>query len=120
MLVELPLLIAIGAMPLAAGIVPFILKAHGNAVVVKSPEILDQAIVELLCPFAGEKCLDRLTAMKEFRAVAPAAVFGIGQCYALGIARIPGVFRHARLLRGGLSREWRKWRAGHNDLYFVG
>src|ERR1700752_5362088 len=107
-------------MPLAAGIVPLILKAHGNAVVVKSPEILDQPIVELLCPFAGEKGLDRLASPEKFRAVAPAAVLGIGERNAFGIARIPGVFRHARLLRGGLSCEWRKWRARHDDLCFAG
>src|SRR5262245_11058396 len=120
MLVEFPLLVAIGAMPLAAGIVPLILKAHGNAVVVKSPKVLDQAIVELFCPFAGEKGLYRLTSSEKFRAVAPTAVLGIGERNAFGIARIPGIFRHARLLRGGLSCEWRKWRTRHDDLCLAG
>src|ERR1700754_1798675 len=41
-LVELPLLVAIGAVPLAARIVPLMLKAHRDAVAVEAPEILDQ------------------------------------------------------------------------------
>src|SRR5213075_969977 len=70
----------------------------------------------LLLPFAGEERLDRLASLKEFRAVAPAARLGIGERDAFGVAGIPGVFRHARLLRGGLSGERRKRRAGHDDL----
>src|SRR6185312_2909227 len=50
-LVELPLLVAVGAMPLAGIVMPFILKAHGDAIVVERPEILDQAILMFLCPF---------------------------------------------------------------------
>ena len=64
-LVELPLLVAVGAMPLAGGIMPFVLEAHRDAVVVERPEILDQAVVELLLPFAGEECLDGLAALKN-------------------------------------------------------
>src|SRR6185369_15292173 len=36
-LVELPLLVAVGAILLAARIVPFVLEAHGDAVAVESP-----------------------------------------------------------------------------------
>src|SRR5437016_4181816 len=46
-LVEFPLLVAVGAMPLATLVAPFVLKAHGDAVVVEGPEVLDQAVVEL-------------------------------------------------------------------------
>src|SRR5512138_48143 len=83
-LVEFPLLVAVGAVPLAAGVVPLILEAHGDAVAVERPEVLDQAVVALLLPFAGEEGLDRLAALKEFRAVAPAAVLGIGKRDAFG------------------------------------
>src|SRR5262249_31408199 len=100
----------------AFGIVPLILEAHRDAVVVEPPEILDQAIVEFVLPFAGEEGHDRRAALKEFGAIAPAAVRGVGERYALGIARIPRIFRHAGLLRGGLSGERRKWRTGHDDL----
>src|SRR5262245_24433040 len=66
MLVELPLLVAIGAMPLPGAVVPFILEAYRDAVLVERPEVFDQAIIELLFPFAGEEGDDRFSALKEF------------------------------------------------------
>ena len=84
-----------------------ILKAHRDAVAVERPEVLDQAVS---CSFAHLRVRNATIAarpLKNFGAVAPAAVLGIGERHALGIARIPGVFGHARLLRGGLSGEWR-------------
>src|SRR6266566_7837406 len=53
--VELPLLVAIGAMPLSGIVVPLILKPHRDTVAVERPEILDQAIFMLLRPFAGQE-----------------------------------------------------------------
>ncbi len=64
-LVELPLLVAVGAMPLAGVVVPLILKPHRDAVAVKRPEILDQAILVLLRPFAGEERNDRGAALEN-------------------------------------------------------
>src|SRR5580700_2702630 len=52
-------------------------------------------------------------AFEEFRAIPPPAVFGVGQCHPLGIARIPGVLRHAGLLGGGLAGERGKRRTRH-------
>src|SRR5215475_11067326 len=69
-LIEFPLLVAVGAVPLAARVVPLILKAHRDAVVVEGPQILDQAVVDLICPFAGEEGDDGGAALKELRAVA--------------------------------------------------
>src|SRR5215216_148061 len=112
--VELPLLVAVGAMPLPGIVVPFILEAHGDAVLVERPEILDQAIVVLLRPFAGEKFDDRLAPLEEFGAVTPAAVLGIGQRHPHWIARIPGIFRHERLLGGGFAGEGRQRRTRHD------
>ena len=48
MLVELPVLIAVTAEPLAAVVVPFISKAHSDAVFAIGPDFLNQAIVDLL------------------------------------------------------------------------
>src|SRR5882757_2976598 len=114
--VEFPLLVAVRAVPLPALVMPFILKTHRDAVVMKCPEILDQAIVELSCPFAGEEGNDRRPAFEKFRAVAPAAVLGIGERHASGIPGIPGIFGHAGLLRGGLFRKRWKRRTGHEGL----
>lgn len=50
--VEFPVLVAVGAIPMAAVVVPFVGKAHGDAVVAKAPELLDQPVVQLALPFA--------------------------------------------------------------------
>jgi hypothetical protein len=115
-LVELPLLVAIGAMPLSARIVPLILEAYRDVVAVERPEILDQAVILLRRPFAGEEGHDRGTAFEKFRTVAPAAVLGIGERHALGLARIPRVFRHAGFLGGGLFGEGRERGTRHDGL----
>jgi hypothetical protein len=57
--VELPVFIALAAELGSAVVVPFIGEAHGVAVVGKDPELLDEAIVDFLRPFASEECLDR-------------------------------------------------------------
>src|SRR4030081_3413303 len=75
-LVELPLLVAVGAKPGSSIVVPFILKAHRDAVAVERPEILDQAILMLPGPFAGEEFNDRRPTLEYLRAIAPAAVLG--------------------------------------------
>src|SRR5215216_562613 len=77
--VELPLLVAVGAMPLPGIVVPFVLEAHGDAVPIERPEVLDQPIVVLPSPFAGEEFDDRRAAFKEFGTVTPAAILGIGE-----------------------------------------
>src|SRR5437879_2418779 len=118
MLVELPLLVAVGAMPLPGIVVPLILKPHRDTVAVERPEILDQAILVLLRPFAGEERHDRGAALENFGAVTPAAPFRIGERHAFGVACIPGIFGHAGFLGRGLSRERRKRGAGHEGLGF--
>src|ERR1051326_2618742 len=74
LLVELPVLVAVAAIPIAAVVVPFIGKAHSNAVVAESPDLFDQPVVQLLGPLAGQEGFDRLAALDEFGAVAPTAV----------------------------------------------
>ena len=75
-LVELPLLVAVGAMPLPGIVVPFVLKAHRDMVAVERPEILDQAVLMLFRPFAGEEGDDGGAAFEKLGAVAPAAAVG--------------------------------------------
>jgi hypothetical protein len=78
-LVELPLFVAIRAVPLPS------VKAHGDAIAVEGPEILDQAIVELFAPFAFQKSNNSGAALEDLGTVSPTAVLGIGQRDALGI-----------------------------------
>src|ERR1700730_4307737 len=105
-------------MPLPGIVMPLILKPHRDVIAVERPQVLDQAILMLPAPFAGEECYDRGAAFERLGAVAPAAVLGIGQRPALGIARIPGVFGHAGFLGGGLFRKRRKRGTRHADLGF--
>src|SRR5262249_18413672 len=111
--VELPVLVAVAAKPVAGIVVPFICKAHGDPVVAERPHFLNQPIIELAIPFAREKRLDLRAALHELGAVAPDAVDSIAEGDAGGIAGVPGIFGEARLLRGGLGRERRQRWAGH-------
>ena len=53
--VELPVLVAVGAEPVAVVVVLLVGEAHGDAVVSARPQLLDQAVVELLRPFAPQE-----------------------------------------------------------------
>src|SRR3954454_23694540 len=115
-LVELPVLVAVAAEPVAAVVMPLVGEAHCDAVVVKRPDLLDQPVVELLGPFAGQERLDLIAALDEFGAVAPAAVDRIGLRDPGRVAAVPGVLGPARLLRGGRGIERRKRRTVHGGI----
>src|SRR5215471_5709769 len=117
--VKLPILVSVTAEPMTGIVVPFIGKAHSDPIVAESPHLLNEPIIELAIPFAGEECLDFLAPMNEFGAVSPNAVGGIGECYASGVAGIPGVLGEARLLRGGFCAEGRQWWTAHELTPFL-
>src|SRR5579863_6433673 len=73
-LVVLPIFISVGAKPVARIIVPFVGKPHRDAIVRKSPKLLDQAIIELLRPFAFEELNDRRSSGYKLRAISPSRV----------------------------------------------
>src|SRR6266566_7025279 len=119
--VELPVLVAVAAIPVAAVVVPLIGKAHGDAILPKRPEFLDQTVLELAVPLACQKRLDGRAALQEFGAVAPAAVGRVRERDASRIARIPRVFGQARLLRGGLRGErWKRWTTHESVPWLIG
>ena len=101
LIVELPVLVAIAAKPAAAVVMPFVGEAHGDAVARERPHLLDEAVVELAPPFAGQERDDRLAAGEDFGAIAPAAVDRVGERDTFGIARIPGVLGPAPAVKGG-------------------
>src|SRR5215475_10588533 len=119
LVIKLPILVTIGAQPVAGIVVPFIGEAHGDAIVGKSPQLLDQSIVELARPFAAQERLDLGAPHREFGAIAPAAVLGIAERDALGVARVPGILGHAHLLHGGLACERRKRGTAHALMLLV-
>src|SRR3978361_649281 len=60
LLVELPVLVAIGAEVLTTVVAPFVRKTHRDAIAVKGPQLLDEPIVELPGPFASQEGNDLL------------------------------------------------------------
>lgn len=110
-LVEFPVFIAIAAKPLAVGVLPLIGKAYGDPVRMEGPDLLDQPILDLTGPFAGQESLDLGAAARKFGPIAPETVGRIGQSHTGRIAAVPRVFRHPRLLSGGLGGEGRQGRA---------
>src|SRR6187551_2983175 len=67
-LVELPVFVAVAAKPVTAVVVPLVGEAHGDAILTKRPDLLDQAIVELPLPLAQEEGLDRRTSLQKLGA----------------------------------------------------
>src|SRR5262249_29261880 len=103
--VELPVLVAIGSEMLAAVVVPLVREADGDPVAGEGPQLLDQPVVELPRPLAGEQSDDRRPTLDELGAVPPAAVLGVAQGHGLWTATVPGILGQADLLCGGLGRE---------------
>src|SRR4051812_17093317 len=117
--VELPVLVAVRAIPVARIVMPLIGETNSDAIALTGPELFDQTIVQLLGPFASQELLDRCSARQELRSVAPDAVGSVGQCYSPWIARIPGVFSRPHFLSRSLGRERRQWRTGLFDAGHV-
>src|SRR5262249_28369560 len=95
--VELPILVAIGAEPVAAIVVPLIGKADGYPVFTEAPQFLDKSIVQLALPLAGEEGDNRLAPLHELGAVPPVAIDGIGERDLLGVAAVPPILGEADL-----------------------
>ena len=71
------------------------------------PHFLDQAIVQLPDPFSRQKRNDLGAAIDELGSVPPAAVRGIGQRHAFGVAAVRTVLGKADLLDRGFVGERR-------------
>ena len=112
LVVEFPIFIAIGAIPMAAVVVPLIGKADGDAVISAGPEFFDQAVVKLAAPFALQEGNDGLAPLDKLGPIAPDAVAAVGQGDPLGVAAIPAVFGQTHFLGGGCGRERWQGRTG--------
>src|SRR5580693_2173939 len=64
--VELPLLIAMGTVPVAGIVAPFILETDRDTRVVEGPQLLDQPVFQLPRPFPLQECNNRRAPAKEF------------------------------------------------------
>ena len=85
-LVELPVLVSVGTIPVAEIIMPFVGEAHRDPAPVESPQFLYQPVVQLPLPFAGKEIDDCRATLGKLRAIAPPAIDGIGQRDLLRIA----------------------------------
>src|SRR5579872_4557099 len=108
--VELPELVAIRPEPIAAIVTPLIGETDRDAILTESPQLLDEAIVKLAAPFAGQEGGDRFAAFKELHAVPPATIGRIGERHANRVACVPCILGEADLLGGGLDRDERRQR----------
>jgi hypothetical protein len=54
-LIELPILVAVGPEPVTTVVVPFVGDAHREAVLAEGPQLLDRAIVQLAVPFCASE-----------------------------------------------------------------
>ncbi len=109
-LVKLPILVAVGTIPLAGIVAPFVLETHRDAVVAERPQLFLQTIVQFFVPFAPEEFDDLGATVKELRSVAPFGVLRVGERDPLGIAAVSGVFGSLNFLAGGFLGEWRERR----------
>src|SRR3954468_14619846 len=72
--VEFPVLVAVGTVPVAGIVVPLVREPHRDAIAAVRPQFLDQAVLELTNPLAGQERDDLLPTIGELGAVAPARV----------------------------------------------
>src|ERR1044071_9979843 len=90
--VELPVLVAVRAKPIARIVMPLKGEADLDPASFKNPQFLDQPIVQLLPPFAGEELDDRRPALEKFRPIAPPAIYGICQRYLFRVTTVSPIF----------------------------
>jgi hypothetical protein len=109
---EFPVLVSVSAEPLTAVIMMLVSITDCDAVPCERPQLLDQAVVELLVPFAGQKSLRLSAARHELDAVTPAGIDGVGKCDLGGIAAVPAIFCKPDLFNGALFGERRTEEAG--------
>src|SRR5690242_20265356 len=72
--VEFPVLVAVGAEPVLRVVVTLVGEAYGNAIRLESPHLLDEPVVQLPGPFSREEGDDLVAAVDEFGAVPPAGI----------------------------------------------
>src|SRR5580700_1503402 len=111
MAVEFPILVPVGSEPISAIIVPFVRKANGDAILAKSPDLLNKPVIEFFRPLAREKLDDRFTPGEKLRAVAPNAVGRVRTRHFVRIASVPRVFREPHFFHCRVVVERRNWRA---------
>ena len=89
--IKFPILVAIGAVPLAFERLEFVAVARRDAIFSKGPQLFDEAVIEFPQPLIFQEFDDLLAALEKGIAVAPRAVWGIRQRYLFWFLSIPGI-----------------------------
>lgn len=63
-----------GPEPLSFGVVPLVFKPHGDTVVMKTPQLLHELVVQLSGPLPGEELFDGLPSLEELRPIPPVRI----------------------------------------------
>src|SRR5260370_41357189 len=71
-IVEFPVLIAVGAIPVIRVVAPLVSETYGDSAPSKRPHFLDKPVVQLLGPLARKKSNDLVSSVDELRSVPPA------------------------------------------------
>jgi hypothetical protein len=106
--VEFPQFVAVAAVPLVIGVMPFVLETHADAVPAESPETLAQNVIQFAAPLGGEEFDDLVAVGDELFAVAPQRVFRVGEADVVRIARVPRILCRLDLLQRAIKVERRK------------
>src|SRR5580704_3032452 len=93
--IEFPILIPIRSIPLAGSVVRLVGEADSDPAPGESPQLLDEAVIQLPSPFSVEESNDLGAAVQKFRAVAPVTVKAVPACDSLRVARVPVVLDRA-------------------------
>src|SRR5204863_391346 len=96
-LVELPVLVAVGAKPVTRIVVPLVGEAHRDPILAEGPDLLDEPVVELATPLAAQKRLDLGASVQKLGPISPHRVLGVGERDPLRVAGVPGVLGHPHL-----------------------
>src|SRR6266699_1648005 len=96
-LVELPVLVAVGAEPVTRIVVPLVGEAHPDPILAEGPDLLDEPVVELATPLAAQERLDLGASVQKLGPISPHRVLGVGERDPLRVAGVPGVLGHPHL-----------------------
>src|ERR1700686_2375710 len=70
-IIEFPVFIAVGAIPVIRVVVPLVSEAYRDPVPGKRPQFLDEPVVQLIGPLAREESNDFVSSVNELRSVRP-------------------------------------------------
>ena len=106
--IELPVLVAMAAPPLAVSVMPFIFEAHRDAVPRESPQRFPEPVVLLPLPFALQELHHFGPPMEKHIAIPPLGILRVSQRHPFRIPAVRSVLGRLDLFEGGFFSKGRK------------